>query len=90
MRPLSQAYHELATAYATSSSDEVRNIINKFRDIFVRDVNMGLVKLVIMLGKMIQSCLNYNTSQCYPPGRRFIVQEKYPTTYKNFFNIVFS
>lgn len=46
MRPLSQAYHELATAYATSSSDEVRNIINKFRDIFVRDVNMGLVKLV--------------------------------------------
>uniref|UniRef100_U5EXW2 COP9 signalosome complex subunit 3 n=1 Tax=Corethrella appendiculata TaxID=1370023 RepID=U5EXW2_9DIPT len=47
MKPLSHAYHELANAYNTTSSDEVRNIVNKYRDLFTRDTNMGLVKLVI-------------------------------------------
>ena len=47
MKPLSHAYVDLSNAYATSSSDEVRNVINKHRDQFIRDTNMGLVKLVI-------------------------------------------
>ncbi|XP_055308668.1 COP9 signalosome complex subunit 3 [Sitodiplosis mosellana] len=46
IKPLSHAYHDLATAYETSQSDEVRNVINKYRDVFVRDVNLGLVKQV--------------------------------------------
>lgn len=46
VKPLSHAYHDLATAYETSHSDELRNVINKYRDVFVRDVNMGLVKQV--------------------------------------------
>lgn len=45
-RPLSQAYHELAAAYGTSSSDEVRNVMNKYREVYVRDSNLGLVKQV--------------------------------------------
>jgi len=49
MKPLSHAYHELATAYVTSSSEEVRNVINKYREAYVRDVNMGLVKQVIYI-----------------------------------------
>lgn len=46
VKPLSHAYHELATAYETSSSDELRSVINKHRETFVRDVNLGLVKQV--------------------------------------------
>lgn len=46
MKPLSQAYHDLATAYLSSSSDEVRIITMKFRDVFLRDKNLGLVKQV--------------------------------------------
>ncbi|XP_055376294.1 COP9 signalosome complex subunit 3 [Condylostylus longicornis] len=46
MKPLSQAYYELGNAYATSSSDEVRNVINKYRDLYSRDINLGLVKQV--------------------------------------------
>lgn len=46
VKPLSHAYHELAVAYETSQSDALRNAINKHRDVFVRDVNMGLVKQV--------------------------------------------
>ncbi|KFB41777.1 AGAP006445-PA-like protein [Anopheles sinensis] len=47
MKPLSHAYHDLSTAYNTSSSDEVRTVVNKFRDVFLRDTNMGLVKQVV-------------------------------------------
>lgn len=46
MKPLSHQYHDLANAYATLQSEEVRNVINKFRDIYVRDTNLGLVKQV--------------------------------------------
>lgn len=46
VKPLSHAYHELATAYESSSSDELRSVINKHRETFVRDVNLGLVKQV--------------------------------------------
>lgn len=44
IKPLSQAYHDLAAAYATNSPDEVRGIITKHNEIFVRDNNLGLVK----------------------------------------------
>lgn len=49
MKPLSQAYHELGNAYGRSSSEEVRIVINKYRDIYVRDDNMGLVKQVKLI-----------------------------------------
>lgn len=47
MKPLSYAYHDLATAFLTTSREEVLNIVNKYREIYVRDTNMGLVKQVI-------------------------------------------
>lgn len=47
MKPLAQAYHDLATAYATSSSDELRITMNKSSETFIRDKNMGLVKQVL-------------------------------------------
>lgn len=46
MKPLSHAYHDLAAAYETSQSDEVRNVMNKYREVYSRDTNMGLVKQV--------------------------------------------
>lgn len=46
MKPLSHVYHELASAFSTTSIDDVRNVINKYRDTYIRDKNMGLVKQV--------------------------------------------
>lgn len=46
MKPLSHAYHELATAYSKALIEDVRNTITKYRDVYVRDNNMGLVKQV--------------------------------------------
>lgn len=46
MKPLSHAYHELANAYATTQSEDVRTVVNKFRDAYSRDTNLGLVKQV--------------------------------------------
>lgn len=47
MKPLSHAYHDLSSAYNSTNSDEVRNVVNKYRDSFLRDTNMGLVKQVV-------------------------------------------
>lgn len=47
MKPLSHAYHDLSSAYNSSNSDEVRNVVNKYKDSFIRDTNMGLVKQVV-------------------------------------------
>ncbi|KAK0090730.1 hypothetical protein PV325_006289 [Microctonus aethiopoides] len=47
IRPLSQAYQELATAYSTNSCEEVQGIINKYQELFSRDHNLGLVKQVL-------------------------------------------
>jgi len=47
MKPLSHAYHDLGTAYATGSSDEVRNVVLKQKDTYERDKNFGLVKQVV-------------------------------------------
>lgn len=46
MKPIAQVYHVLAVAYATSSSEELRNCIIKYTATFERDNNMGLVKQV--------------------------------------------
>lgn len=46
MKPLSHAYLEVASAYQASSSDELRTATTKYRDVFVRDNNLGLVKQV--------------------------------------------
>ncbi|XP_058981884.1 COP9 signalosome complex subunit 3 isoform X2 [Musca domestica] len=46
MKPIAQVYHNLAVAYATTSSEEVRNCISKYSETFVRDNNMGLAKQV--------------------------------------------
>ncbi|KAI9588598.1 COP9 signalosome complex subunit 3 [Glossina fuscipes] len=46
MKPIAQVYHAVAIAYATASSEELRAVINKFSETFLRDNNMGLVKQV--------------------------------------------
>ncbi|KZC13479.1 PREDICTED: COP9 signalosome complex subunit 3 [Dufourea novaeangliae] len=47
VKPLSQQYQELATAYQMNSCEEVQKIINKYQHLFTRDHNMGLVKQVL-------------------------------------------
>ncbi|XP_015911586.1 COP9 signalosome complex subunit 3 isoform X2 [Parasteatoda tepidariorum] len=44
IKPLSQAYHDLAVAYSSNSPIDVRAAITKHNEVFVRDNNMGLVK----------------------------------------------
>ncbi|KAJ6655944.1 hypothetical protein lerEdw1_004529 [Lerista edwardsae] len=44
VKPLSNAYHELAQVYATNKPSELRNLVNKHNETFTRDNNMGLVK----------------------------------------------
>jgi len=44
IKPLSQPYQDLATAYATNNSTEVQAVASKHQDVFVRDKNVGLVK----------------------------------------------
>ncbi|XP_076172267.1 COP9 signalosome subunit 3 [Ptiloglossa arizonensis] len=47
VKPLSQQYQELATAYLMNSCEEVQKIITKYQQLFIRDYNMGLVKQVL-------------------------------------------
>lgn len=47
VKPLSQAYQELATAYATNTCDQVQTVITKYQELFARDQNLGLVKQVL-------------------------------------------
>lgn len=47
IKPLSQAYHELANVYATNSTEELRQIVTKYAETFTRDDNMGLAKQVV-------------------------------------------
>lgn len=49
MKPIAQVYHTLAVAYATTSSEELRNCIIKYSETFQRDNNMGLAKQVRFL-----------------------------------------
>ncbi|XP_039285710.1 LOW QUALITY PROTEIN: COP9 signalosome complex subunit 3 [Nilaparvata lugens] len=47
IKPLSQAYHDLATVYASNNSDELSNIVSNYQEMFNREGNMGLVKQVV-------------------------------------------
>lgn len=47
MKPLSHAYHELVSTYNTTVIDDVRNVVNKYREVYTRDTNMGLVNQVL-------------------------------------------
>uniref|UniRef100_A0A4W3HQN0 COP9 signalosome complex subunit 3 n=2 Tax=Callorhinchus milii TaxID=7868 RepID=A0A4W3HQN0_CALMI len=44
IKPLSNAYHELAQVYATNNPTELRSVVNKHNETFTRDNNLGLVK----------------------------------------------
>uniref|UniRef100_A0A3Q4ANW7 COP9 signalosome complex subunit 3 n=1 Tax=Mola mola TaxID=94237 RepID=A0A3Q4ANW7_MOLML len=44
IKPLSNAYHELAQVYTTNNPAELRNLVNKHSETFTRDNNTGLVK----------------------------------------------
>uniref|UniRef100_A0A674B656 COP9 signalosome subunit 3 n=1 Tax=Salmo trutta TaxID=8032 RepID=A0A674B656_SALTR len=44
IKPLSNAYHELAQVYATNNPAELRTQVNKHSETFTRDNNTGLVK----------------------------------------------
>ncbi|XP_008842883.1 COP9 signalosome complex subunit 3 isoform X2 [Nannospalax galili] len=44
IKPLSNAYHELAQVYSTNNPSDLRNLVNKHSETFTRDNNMGLVK----------------------------------------------
>lgn len=46
IKALSQEYQELAQAYKTGDSEAVRALVQKYREKFARDTNMGLVKQV--------------------------------------------
>lgn len=56
MKPLSRPYFDLAAAYATGLSEEVRNAGYRGQEAFLRDRNMGLVKQVVasLIKKNIQ------------------------------------
>lgn len=93
MKPLSHPYHELAEAYSTSSSEEVRNITNKFRDMFIRDINLGLVKQVRFEHGNLSFCFSFlkiNLKSTFQllSGWRILTQKEYPTTYTNIFNVI--
>ncbi|KAF4514256.1 UNVERIFIED_CONTAM: hypothetical protein B566_EDAN019543 [Ephemera danica] len=47
IRPASQPYHELATAYATTRTADVQNVLQKYAEIFSRENNTGLAKQVL-------------------------------------------
>ncbi|KAG1674089.1 COP9 signalosome complex subunit 3 [Nymphon striatum] len=44
IKPLSQMYYDLATAYSSNDLEGVNKVINKDSEVFIRDKNMGLVK----------------------------------------------
>uniref|UniRef100_A0A8C3AT99 COP9 signalosome complex subunit 3 n=1 Tax=Cyclopterus lumpus TaxID=8103 RepID=A0A8C3AT99_CYCLU len=44
IKPLSNAYHELAQIYTTNNPAELRGVVNKHTETFTRDNNTGLVK----------------------------------------------
>uniref|UniRef100_A0A8D3C9G1 COP9 signalosome subunit 3 n=1 Tax=Scophthalmus maximus TaxID=52904 RepID=A0A8D3C9G1_SCOMX len=44
IKPLSNAYHELAQVYTTNNPAELRSVVNKHSETFTRDNNTGLVK----------------------------------------------
>ncbi|XP_014243020.1 COP9 signalosome complex subunit 3 isoform X2 [Cimex lectularius] len=47
MKPLSQAYHDLAVVYATNNTEELKLAVSKYAETITRDNNMGLTKQVV-------------------------------------------
>nr|CAI5839924.1 unnamed protein product [Callosobruchus analis] len=56
IKPLSQPYHDLATAFTSNSSAELNAVLVRHTEVFNRDHNMGLVKQVssVLYKKNIQ------------------------------------
>ena len=82
MKPLSHVYYELAKAYSTSSSEELRVVINKNRDVYTRDINLGLVKQVGTTVFRFYFCgvATYeNVITILNAGCLIVIQEEYPT-----------
>jgi len=44
IKPLCQHYHDLATVYNSNNPAELRVVVNKHQETYIRDNNMGLVK----------------------------------------------
>ena len=44
IRPLCQAYTDLASSFSNNNSDDLRSVVTKHAEVFTRDNNMGLVK----------------------------------------------
>jgi len=47
IKPLSQAYHDLATSCTNNNSADAHQVLTKYHDIFTRDNNIGLTKQVV-------------------------------------------
>uniref|UniRef100_A0A8C8IRU2 COP9 signalosome complex subunit 3 n=1 Tax=Oncorhynchus tshawytscha TaxID=74940 RepID=A0A8C8IRU2_ONCTS len=67
IKPLSNAYHELAQVYATNNPAELRTQVNKHSETFTRDNNTGLVKqcLSSLYKKNIQRLTKIEDGEIY-------------------------
>ncbi|RXN25992.1 COP9 signalosome complex subunit 3 [Labeo rohita] len=67
IKPLSNAYHELAQVYATNNPAELRALVNKHSETFTRDNNTGLVKqcLSSLYKKNIQRLTKIEDGEIY-------------------------
>uniref|UniRef100_A0A674MCC1 COP9 signalosome subunit 3 n=1 Tax=Takifugu rubripes TaxID=31033 RepID=A0A674MCC1_TAKRU len=67
IKPLSNAYHELAQVYTTNNPAELRNLVNKHSETFTRDNNTGLVKqcLSSLYKKNIQRLTKIEDGEIY-------------------------
>uniref|UniRef100_A0A8P4G3I0 COP9 signalosome subunit 3 n=1 Tax=Dicentrarchus labrax TaxID=13489 RepID=A0A8P4G3I0_DICLA len=67
IKPLSNAYHELAQVYTTNNPAELRILVNKHSETFARDSNTGLVKqcLSSLYKKNIQRLTKIEDGEIY-------------------------
>uniref|UniRef100_A0A8C3GB33 COP9 signalosome subunit 3 n=1 Tax=Cyclopterus lumpus TaxID=8103 RepID=A0A8C3GB33_CYCLU len=67
IKPLSNAYHELAQIYTTNNPAELRGVVNKHTETFTRDNNTGLVKqcLSSLYKKNIQRLTKIEDGEIY-------------------------
>jgi COP9 signalosome complex subunit 3 len=56
IKPLSQPYNDLATSFTSNNTADLNSVLNKHREAFTRDHNLGLVKQVssVLYKKNIQ------------------------------------
>uniref|UniRef100_A0A671PVM7 COP9 signalosome complex subunit 3-like n=1 Tax=Sinocyclocheilus anshuiensis TaxID=1608454 RepID=A0A671PVM7_9TELE len=62
IKPLSNAYHELAQVYATNNPSELCALVNRHSETFARDNNTGLVKQC--LSSLYKKNIQRLTKQC--------------------------